>query len=95
VVGDQPVGFPVDPDRGVGVWCLDKAEDLAALLVDPVLEVVDPVLVLGPDVGFVGLGDVLGGGSLRKALVHVHEQRHRTPLCGYSSTLRGQRCARV
>jgi hypothetical protein len=37
--------------RRLGVWRLHQAEHLAALLIDPVLEVVDPVPVLGPDVG--------------------------------------------
>jgi len=79
-IGDQPMGFSVDPDRGLGVWCLDQAEDLAALLIHPILEVVDPVLVLGLDVGRMGLGDVLGGRAFGKALVHIHEQRHHRPL---------------
>src|SRR5215207_7116891 len=75
----SPVGFAVHADRGVGVRRFDQAEHLAGLLVDPVLEVVDPVLVLGPDIGGVGLGDVLGGGPLGQVLMHVHEQRPRVP----------------
>jgi hypothetical protein len=41
------------------------------------------------------LGDVLGGGALGQPLAHIHEQRHRVPLCGCSNTLRGQRCGRT
>jgi hypothetical protein len=75
----SPWGFAMHAHCGVGVGCLDQAEHLAGLLVDPVLEVVDSVLVLGPDVSGVGLGDILGGGPLAQAFVDVHEQRPYVP----------------
>ena len=48
------------------------------LLVDPVAQVVDVVLVLRLQVGHVGLGDVVDGDSAVEA-VDVHVERHRAP----------------
>jgi len=58
-VRHQSVRLAVHGVGGLGVGCLDEAEDLALALVDPVAQVVDPVRVLGGEVGLVGLGHVL------------------------------------
>src|SRR4029078_2538951 len=57
------------PIRGV-----DQAEDLALLLVDPVVLVVDAVLALDLHVGRMGAGDV--GCLDPRDVVLVHVQRH-------------------
>ena len=42
LVGDETVRVAVDRVRGLGVGCLDQAEDLSGLLVHPVAQVVTP-----------------------------------------------------
>jgi hypothetical protein len=84
------VGFPVDPDRGVGVGRLDEAEHLPAPLVHPVLEVVDSVLVLGADIGGVafggvGFGDVFGGGPSGGLSCTSMKTAIAAPFCGLRS----------
>src|SRR5829696_8036478 len=81
-IGDQPMGFSVDPDRGLGVWCLDQAEDLAALLIHPIFEVVDPVLVLvwtSAEWAWATSLAVAPSGRLSCTSMHIHEQRHHRP----------------
>jgi hypothetical protein len=60
-VRDESVRLSVYRDRGVGVGSLDEAEDLAVLLVNPVLLVVDAVPGLGFQVSLMRAGDVRGG----------------------------------
>jgi hypothetical protein len=67
--------------REGAVGSIDEAEDLAVLLVDPVLLVVDSVGTLDPEVGLVGARDI--GGLHAGKVVHVHVRRHGgTPLRG-------------
>src|SRR5215469_7630194 len=75
LVGDEPVCFAVHGSRGVGVWGIDQAEDLAVLLVDPVPQVVNAVGVLGLQVGGMCLGHVIDGDRPADG-VRVHEQCH-------------------
>src|SRR5262245_117615 len=61
----------VDPVRRFAVGRIDEAEDLAFLLVDPVVLVVDAVLVLHLDVGRMGPDHVSRLDSGDVVLVHV------------------------
>src|SRR3954453_11620659 len=75
LVGDEAVGFTVDTVGGLGVRGVDQAEQLPRRLVDPVLQVLHLVRVLGGEVGGVRGGSVL----LRHPsldVVYVHEQWH-------------------
>src|SRR5262245_27902672 len=73
-VRQQAMGLAMDGDRGIPVGGLDEAEDLAGSLVDPVVLVVDAVLVLNLDVGFVRTDDV---GRLHAGQVmDIDEGRH-------------------
>jgi hypothetical protein len=65
------MSLAVHSDRRVCVGCLDKAEDLAVGLVDPVALVGDAVLRLCLQVRLVGAGDVERGGAVGQLLVHV------------------------
>ena len=70
---DQAVGLTVHRDGCVGVRGFDEAEDLAILLVDPVLLVVDAEPALRVEVGLVCPGDRLGRhGSVQRVDVHEH-----------------------
>src|SRR6185295_6215040 len=71
----EPVRLAVDARRGLAVGRIDETEDLAVLLVDPVLLVVDAVVALDLDVGLVGARDGLGRDT--GDVVHVHVRRHR------------------
>src|SRR5688572_17808233 len=55
-----------------------QAEHLAGLFIDPVLQVLHPVLVLGLHVGRVRSSDVFRFRSSGKRLVYIHEERHRS-----------------
>jgi hypothetical protein len=59
-VGLEAVGFSMDSRGALAVRRVDQAEDLALLLGDPVLLVVDAVLTLDAHVGLVRFGDILG-----------------------------------
>ncbi|OLC26845.1 MAG: hypothetical protein AUH40_02865 [Chloroflexi bacterium 13_1_40CM_65_17] len=65
----------MEADRRVCIRRVDQAERLPLLLVDPVLDVLDPVSVLLGEVSRMSVGDVRGGHALRKVLVHVHVQK--------------------
>ena len=54
VIGHQPVCLAVDCLRGLHVRRVEQAEDLAVLLVEPVLEDLRPVLDLGIKIPLVG-----------------------------------------
>src|SRR5262249_43959594 len=70
----------MDLRRGFLVGRIDEAEDLARLLVDPIVLVVDPVLALDLHIGLVRPDDV---GSLHaRDVVLVHVQRHRCSSLG-------------
>src|SRR5262245_45828350 len=73
--------------RGLLVRGIDEAEDLAVLLVDPVVLVVDPVLALDLHVGGVGADDVLGLDAGDVVLVHV-ERHAETPWCSCGPSVR-------
>src|SRR5215213_574904 len=76
LVGEQAVCLAVDGLGRLLVRGLCQAEDLARLFVEPVPEVLDPVLVQDLLVLPVGVGDRLGGEPF-DVLVVVHEHRHR------------------
>jgi len=57
------MSLPVNPVGGIAVGCVDEAEDLAGLLVYPVVAIGHPEVVLDPDVGCVRADDV---GRVRK-----------------------------
>jgi hypothetical protein len=73
-VGLEPVRFSMHPSGGLPVGRVDEAEDLAVLLVNPVVLVIDSVLALHADVGFVCPRDVarLDPGNV----MDVHVCRH-------------------
>src|SRR5919107_1051190 len=75
LVGDQAVGLAVHGLGRLLVRGLCQAEDLARLFVEPVPEVLDPVLVLDLLVLPVGVGDRLGGQAFDVPVV-INEQRH-------------------
>jgi hypothetical protein len=77
VVGHQPVCLAVDCLRSLHVRRVEQAEDLAVLLVEPVLEDLRPVLALGFEIPLVCAGHRFGGRSFYVFVV-VHVQRHRT-----------------
>ena len=56
----EAVGLAVDPCGGVAIGSVDEAEDLAGLLVDPVVLVIDAIRVLDLDVGLMGSDDIAG-----------------------------------
>src|SRR6478672_12228228 len=60
LVGDETVAFLVDANRRVLVRRLDEAEDLSALVVVPVLEVLHAVLLLRLEILLVRSGDGVG-----------------------------------
>jgi hypothetical protein len=64
----------VDTGGGLSIGCLDEAEDLAGLLVDPVVLVVHAVLALDADVRLVGSDHVRGLHA--EQVVDVKECRH-------------------
>ena len=77
VVGHQPVCLAVYCLRGLRVRRIEQAEDLAVLLVEPVLKGLRSILVLGFEIPLVCSGHRLGGQSFYVFVV-VHVQRHRT-----------------
>src|SRR4051794_38826765 len=77
-VGHEPMGFLVDPIRRFLVRGVHEAEDLAFLLVHPVLLVVDVVLVLDLEIRGVRARDGFGGDA--RDVVHVHVCRHSAVL---------------
>ena len=58
-VGDLAMRFTMDSLGGGGVGRVDQTEGGAALLVEPIGHVFDPVPVLDVDIPAVGLGDLL------------------------------------
>src|SRR5687768_1676126 len=60
----QAVCFTVHRRRRLRTRRTDEAEYLAAVLVEPILEVLDAVLPLRPDIGFVRLGNVFRSSSV-------------------------------
>jgi len=69
------VRLPVNGDRGLCIRCLDEAEDLAVLLVDLVVLIVDAEPALRVEVGLMCFGGLLGRHRSAEA-VDVHEQWH-------------------
>jgi hypothetical protein len=59
-LGDEAVRLAVDLGGGLAVGCVDEAEDLTGLLVDPVVAIVDAVELADTNVGLVRFGDVAG-----------------------------------
>src|SRR5688572_10347416 len=89
LVGHQTVRLAVHGVRGVGVRRLDQAEDLAALLIHPVVEVAHPVTVLDAEVGRVSPCDVGRARAVRQVVVNIHVQRHPSHLLS-ATTLGGR-----
>ena len=61
VVGHEPVCLAVDGLSGLRVPCVEQAEDLAVLLIEPVLEGLSPILALGFKILLVCTGYRVGG----------------------------------
>ena len=89
LIGDKPVGFPVNRVGGLRVGRVDKAEHLPGLVVNPVVDVPHVVLVLGLEVSLVGGSHILRRRSLWQRIVNIHEQRH-VPLLGFKSSMWGR-----
>jgi hypothetical protein len=69
------MGLSMDASRRLAIRGVHEAEDLAGLLIDPVMLVVDALLALDAEVSLVGAGYV---GRLHPGqVVHVHVCRHR------------------
>ena len=77
LVGLEAMRLTMHARRGLLVGRLDKTPDLSALLINPVLLVVDAVLPLYPHIRFVRLRDILRLHT--RQVVMVHEQRHGSP----------------
>src|SRR6185503_4296875 len=75
LIGNQAMGFAMDRICSLFIWRFDQAKDLAALLVKPVAQVLDAVLLLCPQVGFMGLGNRIRGQSFDMS-VRIHIQWH-------------------
>ena len=73
--GEEPVRLAVHVLDGLGVGPLGQAEHRPVVLVEPVREVADAVLVLHADVGGVRGRDVLRAGA--GYLVTIEEERHQ------------------
>src|SRR5262245_40640535 len=73
LIRDKPVRLAVHRGRRFRVRGVDQAEDLAAVLVHPVAQVMNAVSVLGLQVGGVGLGHVVQADRSAER-VRVHEQ---------------------
>jgi hypothetical protein len=65
----------MDGFRSLLAGCLDQAEDLAGSLVEPVLQVVDTVLVLALQILAVGVRDTVGGQTV-DLVVDIQIQWH-------------------
>jgi hypothetical protein len=50
-------------NRSLFIWRFNQAKDPAALLVEPVAQVRDAILLLGLEVGLMRLGNRIGGQS--------------------------------
>jgi len=74
-VRHQAVGLTVDLDGGLGIGCLDQAEDLPLALVHPVAQVTDVIFALSGQVGLVCLGDIVHRHAGAE-VVDIHEQWH-------------------
>src|SRR5262245_41849819 len=74
-IGDQPMRFAMHGDRGLFVGSFNQAKGLAALLVEPVAQVFDAVLLLRSQVGLMGLG-CRGSGEPFDISVDVHKEWH-------------------
>jgi hypothetical protein len=66
----------VNGDRRFPAGCLNEAEDRSGAFVEPVLEVINPVLTLHLQVALVGASDRFRGEAFDLVVV-VHVQRHR------------------
>ena len=86
LIGKQPVGFPMNSNRSLFIWRFDQAEDLAAILVEPVAQVFDAVLRLRLQVGGMGLGHRIRGEPFDMS-VRIHKQWHEvSPYAGARPT---------
>ena len=84
--GDQAMGMFMDASGRVGVGRLDQAKQLAAVLVEPIFEVIDVILPLDFHVSPMGVGDILPR-RIRVDRMDIHVQWHGTrPLVGRRHT---------
>src|SRR2546423_5737507 len=56
--GNKAVRLPVAGVCCFGIWCLDETEDFPTILVNPIFQVVNAVLLLRFEIGHMGLCDV-------------------------------------
>ena len=75
LVGDQTVRLAVHGRCGLLGGCLDQAEDGTASLVEPVLQVVDPMLRLHFEISLVRACDCVSSESVDFVML-VHVERH-------------------
>ena len=71
LVGKQTVRLPVDRYCRVGARRFGQAEDLGIFLVDPVTQILHPILILGLQIGPVCADDIFDRRSLGQRLMYV------------------------
>src|SRR5205814_5215672 len=74
LLSQQAMGFTVDLCGYLRARRLAKTKKLTAILVQPVLLIIDPVLSLHFDIFVMSSGDVIGAGPVQR--VDVHVKRH-------------------
>ncbi len=60
--------------RCLGIWRIDKTENLPATLVKPIFEIINTVFPLRFDICAMSFRDIFRGSSMK--LVNVHVERH-------------------
>src|SRR5260370_31312860 len=70
-LGDKAVGLAVNVVRCLRIRGLNETENLAATVVNPILEVINPVILLHCEIGLVRLRDLFRGDPAAK-LVNGH-----------------------
>ena len=69
------MGFIMDALGRFGRRRFDQAEELSAILIEPIFEIRDVILILDFDILIMGFGDVLPG-RVRADRMDVHVERH-------------------
>ena len=69
--GNEAVRLTVAGVCCFGIWCLDETEDFPTVLVNPIFQVVNAVLLLRFEIGHMGLCDVFRCNVSKLVNVHV------------------------